>query len=244
MGRFAEAAPFYRFREAYLPGFFAQLAATLQLTGAERLLDVGCGPAPLALGMAPFVASVTGVDPEAAMLDAAREAAAASGVALTLVPSRLEDLPLPGPFDVVMLGRSIHWLDRAVAPARIEGLLSPHGIVVVARPSTTKATPWLAAYRDARRRFSGDEEAHRAVDLTTWFAASRLRPVGEVRVRGEADVTVAELTARALSYSTTSPAVLGARREAYEEAIRAAVEPFAHEGTLREEIDCVGTLFR
>jgi hypothetical protein len=41
---------------------------------------------------------------------------------------------------------------------------------------------------------------------------------------------------RALLLSTTSPAVLGERRQAFEVALPVAAEPFAKDGTLSEEV--------
>jgi hypothetical protein len=44
--------------------------------------------------------------------------------------------------------------------------------------------------------------------------------------------------------STTSPAVLGERREDFETALRAALEPFAEAGTLAEEVHARAQVFR
>jgi SAM-dependent methyltransferase len=91
MGRFASTVRFYaRYREPYPPTFFQSVAERLALRGDEALLDVGCGPGPLAIGFAPFVGSCAGLDPEPAMIEAARAAAEAAGVRLTLHPGRIE----------------------------------------------------------------------------------------------------------------------------------------------------------
>jgi cyclopropane fatty-acyl-phospholipid synthase-like methyltransferase len=74
MGRFASTVEFYiRYREPYASAFFRTVAEQLALRGDEALLDIGCGPGPLAIGFAPFVGSCTGLDPEAAMIEAAKE---------------------------------------------------------------------------------------------------------------------------------------------------------------------------
>jgi len=44
------------------------------------LLDIGCGPGLLAIDFAPFVGSCTGLDPESAMIEAAKVAAVEAGV--------------------------------------------------------------------------------------------------------------------------------------------------------------------
>src|SRR5215472_19036973 len=94
MGRFATTVPYYsRYREPYPRAFFETIAERLNFTGRERLGDIGCGPAPLAIGFAGYVGSCTGVDPEPAMLAAAREQAAQAGVRLALIEARIEHLP-------------------------------------------------------------------------------------------------------------------------------------------------------
>jgi hypothetical protein len=58
MGRFASTVDFYaRYREPYLPEFFKKVAEQIGLRGYESLIDVGCGPALLAIGFAPFCGS-------------------------------------------------------------------------------------------------------------------------------------------------------------------------------------------
>ena len=92
MGRFASTVEFYaRYREPYSPEFFASVAQQIGLRGTETLLDVGCGPGLLAIGFAPYVGRCSGIDPEAAMIEAAKSAAAEAGVALTLTHGRLEE---------------------------------------------------------------------------------------------------------------------------------------------------------
>ena len=81
-----------RYREPYSLEFFARVAEQIGLHGTETLLDVGCGPGLLAIGFAPYVEHCTsGIDPEAAMVAAAKSAAAEAGVALRLTQGRIEE---------------------------------------------------------------------------------------------------------------------------------------------------------
>ncbi|WP_063856504.1 hypothetical protein [Kitasatospora griseola] len=50
-----------RGRLPYAPGLAQALARALQLDGAGRLLDLGCGPGTLALGLAGLFGEVVGV---------------------------------------------------------------------------------------------------------------------------------------------------------------------------------------
>ena len=75
MGRFAATVALYEeLRPPYPPAFFRERgAAGSRFTKQHALIDLGTGPGLLALGFAPYVGRVVGVDPEPAML-AAREA--------------------------------------------------------------------------------------------------------------------------------------------------------------------------
>ncbi len=247
MGRYATTVPFYeRYREPYPPSLFAEVARQLGLGGKERLLDVGCGPAPLAIGFAPYVAACVGVDPEPAMIAAAGEAAARAGVVLTLVRSRLEDLPWTDPpVDVLTIGRALHWLDRPVALPLIDRLVAPQGAVVVCSAGPAPANPWAGEYRRVRRDFAEDHDERRyRPDLDAWFAGSRFARAHDVRVTERRLIAVDDLVGRTLSLSTTSPEVLGPRRPAFEAALREALLPFAVGGQLDEEVEAVATVLR
>ncbi len=110
MGRFASTVPFYtRCREPYPPAFFSTVAERLALRRDMSLLDAGCGPGLLAIGFGPYVGSCVGVDPEPAMIRAARAAAKEAGIQLQLIEGRLEDLPeSAGAFDLITTGRALH----------------------------------------------------------------------------------------------------------------------------------------
>src|SRR6267143_6832872 len=107
MGRFATTAALYgQFRPPYSPEFFRAVVEKLRLGKQHRLIDLGTGPGLLALGFAPYVGRIVGVDPEPGMLAAARKAATAVAQDFTLIESRAEALPMNvGRFDVVTIGR-------------------------------------------------------------------------------------------------------------------------------------------
>src|SRR5215475_5067153 len=110
MGRFASTVSLYEaLRPPYPPQFFRTVAQKLKLSKRHALIDLGTGPGLLALGFAPFVGRIVGVDPEPAMLEAARDAAARASQEFTLIESRAEELPRDvGGFDVVTIGRALH----------------------------------------------------------------------------------------------------------------------------------------
>src|SRR5215470_1224628 len=105
MGRFATTVPHYeKFRPPYPAEFFRVVSQKVGLRKDHRLIDLGTGPGLLALGFAPYVGRIVGVDPEPAMLAAARSAASRATRDITLIEGKAEDLPdNTGCFDVVTI---------------------------------------------------------------------------------------------------------------------------------------------
>jgi ubiquinone/menaquinone biosynthesis C-methylase UbiE len=247
MGRFASTVDFYsRYREPYPPAFFHNIAERIGLRGDESLLDIGCGPGLLAIGFAPFVAHCTGIDPEAAMITAAKAAAAEAGVALSLIHARVEEFTTACTFDIVTIGRALHWLDRAATMPVLERIVSDHGRILIcgARSVETPATPWMKPYEDVRHGWPSvpDRKRHR-LDAKEWFSGSCFSELATASVTESRQVTIADLVSRALSKSNTSPAILGERRAEFEAEITAVLEPFAQHGILEEQIVANASIF-
>jgi len=91
MGRFATTVPLYeKLRPPYPAEFFRNVAQRLHLGKEHALIDLGTGPGLLALGFAPYVGRIVGVDPEPAMLAATRKTGADASKAITLIESKAE----------------------------------------------------------------------------------------------------------------------------------------------------------
>ena len=248
MGRFASTAAFYeRARPPYGQRFFEGVARRLGLCGTERLLDLGTGPGILALGFAPWVAELVGVDPESAMLAAARSAAERSGTMLRLIEGRAEDLPDDfGPFDIVTIGRALHWMDPAPTRALLDRIVPPRGFVLLCRSSTVSdgRNPWLESYDIARRRWGEPgSSARRSHDHSAFFVGTRFRFRETVSVEAEQAIALTDLVDRVLSMSTSSPERIGADLGALRASIGAALAPFAEGGILREIVEARADVF-
>ncbi|MFE2848080.1 class I SAM-dependent methyltransferase [Streptomyces scopuliridis] len=126
---FLGSAPYYRRgRLPYAPGLAELLTEVLRLDGRGRLLDVGCGPGILALGLAHLFAEVVGVDPDGGMIVEAGQRADEAGVARKArwVQVRAEELPAGlGTFTVATFGQSFHWMDRDLVAATVRDMLRP-----------------------------------------------------------------------------------------------------------------------
>jgi SAM-dependent methyltransferase len=96
------------------------------------VLDVGCGPGVLALELAPYVAEVVGVDPDAGMLVEAQRRAGEMGITnASWLQFRAEEIPgNVGPFWAVTFGQSFHWVDQPLVAAKMRDMLEPGGAFV------------------------------------------------------------------------------------------------------------------
>ncbi|MBN9431051.1 MAG: class I SAM-dependent methyltransferase [Bosea sp.] len=247
MGRFETTAGTYeRFREPYPAAFFAKLADRLALGGSERLIDLGTGPGILALGFAPYVGSVIGVDPEAEMIAVARANAAEAGVALPLIHARAEDLPPDlGPFDLITIGRALHWMERGPTIAVLERLLTADGTILTtgSAPAKDGCNPWLETMERVSHSWAPHDERVLSV-YRTWFDDTPFQEVEEITHVFSETVTPEHLFARLLTRSSTSPAVLGDRIEACRAELLAALAPFFPEGSREETLIARATVIR
>jgi SAM-dependent methyltransferase len=244
MGRFASTVAYYESaRPPYPDAFFAKTADELGLDRSQRLLDVGTGPGILAIGFAPYCREVVGVDPEPAMIEAAREAAARAGVALGLIEGRFERLAGSlGEFDVVTIGRALHWLDPEPARAGLERVVARRGRILVCGASSVKdgRNPWLETFERVRDRWKGDRPAH---DHDAFFAGGRFASHVKIRVEASQRIPVERLADRILSMSTTSPERLGDEVSEMRRALREALAPFAPDGSLEEIVEARAEVF-
>jgi SAM-dependent methyltransferase len=239
MGRFATTVPLYQeFRPPYPGEFFRTVAERLGFTQQHRLIDLGTGPGLLALGFAPYVGRIVGVDPEPAMLAAARENAAREGKRFTLIEGHAEALPAEiGRFDVVTIGRALHWMERAAVAAMFDRLLTPDGVIVVCASGSAAdgRNAWLDTYNEARRLWSGSEPAgrHRGA-LAAALEGSRFQEIDEIRVEASQAISATDLAQRVLTFSSSSPAILGDKADAMLRDVEARLAPFSHNGKLSE----------
>ena len=245
MGRFATTVPLYaELRPPYPPEFFSTVAGRLGFSRQAALIDLGTGPGLLALGFAPYVGRIVGVDPEPAMLAVARQAAERSGQHFTLIEGKAEALPESiGRFDVVTIGRALHWMDRDTTLALFERLVAPEGIIAVCSSHSVAdgRNPWLDEYNKARRTWSQEnlwsesgsgERTHR--DLSGFFRGTRFHLEDLIKVETSHEIGVRDLARRVLTFSSSSAEVLGEKAGAMLRDVEQHLHPFSRDGFVTE----------
>jgi SAM-dependent methyltransferase len=230
---FAGAAGYYaRYRPGYPAELVAEVVRRFALKGSGRLLDLGCGTGQVTIPLASHVREAVGVDPELDMLIEAAGCARAAGVGnIRWVRGHAEDLPPTlGQFQLVTIGRAVHWMNRRKVLNTLAGMLVPSGGLVIAGDSclVRPATAWQRAIEAVQSRFLGPaasangtllaDEDHEMVLRRYGFRCVE-RTVYEFSRRWSVETVLGYL------YSTSLPLrqLLGERLAAFEREITAVL---------------------
>jgi SAM-dependent methyltransferase len=234
-GLFGSAVGYYaRYRSGYPPDLVAELAARTGLDGTQAVLDIGCGAGQLTIPLARHARAVVAIDPVAGMLARGRDAAAAAGVSnitwLEGDSGRVAALAGPGT-GLAAFAASFHWTDRDGVLADLDGLLAPSAAVVVINDALAEEDEpdWdraIAAIRDRYlegRPASPGARAPMAVSHRDVLARSPFSVVDRLTWSWTRQLTVDEVTGLQLSYSFSTPALLGDQAPAFCAEVRDAV---------------------
>jgi SAM-dependent methyltransferase len=245
--RFHSTVPFYAaYRVPYPEALISLVAERCNLVRAAPVLDLGCGPGQLAVAFARLGCAVTAMDPEPDMLSAAAKQAAASGLAVNLVEGSSYDLNVHcGPFQLVTMGRSFHWMDRAATLGVLDQIIASNGAVVLFgdRRIATPGADWPSLLHELSREFAPTALAKRRWDSPAWephevillrSAFPHLTLHGMTVARR---LSVDDIVGLAYSRSSTSPAALGERRQAFEARLRAGLTQHAPDGLFNEIVE-------
>jgi len=120
----------------FFPESAKNMAALLNLSGDEQVLDVACGTGHASLAIAPLLRTgrITAVDFSSGMLDQARQKAAALDLRnITFVERDMQDLGFPdGRFDVAVCAFGIFFvMDMETQLAHIASTVKPGGRVMI-----------------------------------------------------------------------------------------------------------------
>jgi SAM-dependent methyltransferase len=231
----------------YMPQFFPDVARAIPLTGAEDLIDLGSGPGEVAFGFLPFVASLTCLDAEKPMLDAAETRAQELGCRIRTVHATLEDAPEDiGTFHLISMGRS-HWFMHSPAShARMERLLAPDGRILICMPAQNPdRAAWHRTYARVRQRWMrGPLREQMKTTVAEFFQGTGIVEVKRLLTHGQKPIDLDQAIRRALGTPSTTPAILGADTDRMIAELRAALAPYFMNGPVMEQHASLGIIFR
>jgi SAM-dependent methyltransferase len=239
---FGSAVAYYaQYRPGYPQDLVDAVAAWAGLDGTQRVLDIGCGTGQITIPLARHARAIVAIDPVADMLARGCEAAQAAGAGnitwLQGDSSQIATLAAPGA-DLAVFAASFHWTDRPAVLAVLDGVLSPGGTVVIINDvlGDSEQPDWVHAITRIRARYLGARHrpgtgiySHRDV-----LATSAFRAVDTLTWSWSRQLTVEEVTGLQLSYSFSSPALLGDKAPAFSSDVRAAVLDLHPAGVVTE----------
>ncbi len=237
-----------RYRPKYPLSLVRILREQFELDGTGRLLDLGCGPGPVAIPLAHLFNEVVAMDPDDAMRAEGERIARERGISnIAWRFGGSKDLsPALGQFRLVTMGNSFHWMDRARTLDALYDLVTDGGGLAVvghgAPIPPPPMTPWRAAINSVLKRYLPDrqlswehpgpppEERHEA-----YIARSRFRNLKSYVESFDVEWTIESMIGNLYSMSFCSRRLLGDRVDAFERDLREAVLAVEPSGILRGE---------
>jgi SAM-dependent methyltransferase len=253
--RFHTTVPFYaRYRLGYPAALIDRVSRIMGLRPGDAVMDLGCGPGLLAIPFAQAGMKVTAIDPEPAMLDAAQDAARQAGVSLDLRLGSSFEWPFRiGPFRLVTMGRSFHWMDREATLTALDSLVTADGAVALfhdEHPHTAE-NAWRRVLRDIANRYGRETSPHvldsERPDYRTHESVLFDSPFDRLERAGifvKREITADQIVGLAFSLSTTAPQKLGDRATRFEAELRAELGKLSPSGGFTEIAELTALIAR
>lgn len=156
---FEGTANYYDYRPNYAEGLFDYVADTFKLNGKGKALDLGCGIGYLAIPFACYFEQVVCMDPDEEMLQVARRQAQRASIDnLAFIQGSSWDLSGDmGPFRLVTMGESFHWMDRDDVLLRLWDLVDNDGGIVIASKKIKGPEGYQQVVDKVVRKFLGEK---------------------------------------------------------------------------------------
>ncbi len=233
-----------RFRPPYPDELFDHVKKRFGLDGTGTLLDLGCGTGNLAIPLATEFEEVIGIDLEPEMLAEARQQALRAGVGnITWIESRAEDVNSDvGPFRLVTMGGSFHWMDRDATLGTLAERVVPGGGIAVVWVGGQQSG-WSEVVQKVIRRWLGEERragsgtySHPEERHETVIARSAFKHMETFESSYRRRLDVDAILGQLYSTSYCSIPVLGDNREPLETDLRQRLAEFEPSGRFDEEV--------
>lgn len=151
------AADYERGRPGYPPAAIEILARELPIEPGGHVVDLAAGTGKLTRALVPLGASITAVEPVAAM----RAQLRATVPGVPVLDGTAERLPFAdATVDVVVVAQAFHWFDVPRAAAEIHRVLVPGGGLGVIRNIWDRSVPWVDELQRLLRERPGHEPRH------------------------------------------------------------------------------------
>jgi ubiquinone/menaquinone biosynthesis C-methylase UbiE len=198
------------------------------------VLDIGAGEGAVARPLAARVDRLDAVDVSAAMIEVGRQRPGGRRPTLRWIESAVETAPLNGPYALITAGASLHWMRWRETMERLVPVMSANAQLAVIEHGP-RALPWWDELLRVIKRHSRNPEYNPGFSVT-----EKLRREGLFEVAGSAQCGPVQFRQPIDDYveqfhSTSSLArehMTRREAQAFDDAIKDLVQPWASEGVL------------
>ncbi|MBI2550886.1 class I SAM-dependent methyltransferase [Candidatus Uhrbacteria bacterium] len=232
---FVSAASYYaRYRPFYPEPLIQDVVDFFILTKNDRVIDIGSGTGQLAIQMAKYVEEVLAVEPDADMIAEGRKLCRKHGIDnIKWKQAAAEKLDASiGTFKIATFGASFHWMEQERILSFLDSVIESEGGVAIAGSQSVwlPTEDWEEVVKQMIQKYLGEERRagtgkfkqaaktdERFEDLLNKSLFSLFE---ERQYKHKREKTIDEIIGRIYSTSFANPAVLGEKKEAFENELR------------------------
>ncbi len=221
---------YHQYRPRYSKEFYDAVFDKLGIGKNAKVMDLGCATGIVALDIAPRVREVLAIDIEPEFLAEGVKLARSAGLEnIRWIRNRAENLyNLHQKTDFTFISQAFHWMDRAQVLEELYDLTSPGGGVVIGSFLTEEK--WSAPLQEIIRKYTGtnDYETRKKLGLTQKHTdiieQSKFEDCEILEFSYPKTTTADEILGYFYSTPYCSLKMLGSRKDAFEEEMRAYMD--------------------